>query len=67
MSITFRSLCWIDRKSLKKRGFLEQGQTQDLQEAHPGMSLKTFIRVRVPIRVRPAFLISESETHCAHG
>ena len=33
----------------------------------PGRLLKAVIRVRVPIRVRPAFLIAESETHCAHG
>ena len=36
MSMTFRILCFIDRKSLKKRGFLEQGQTQDLQDFAEG-------------------------------
>ena len=31
MAITFQILFSFDRKSLKKRGFLEQSQTQDLQ------------------------------------
>ncbi len=31
MAITFRILFCFDRKSLGKRGFLEQSQTQDLQ------------------------------------
>ena len=36
MSITFRIMCFVDRKSLKKRGFLEQGQAQDLQDFAEG-------------------------------
>ena len=31
MTITFRIVFCFDRKSLRKRGFLEQSQTQDLQ------------------------------------